>query len=103
MRKAYCDNGPHCVRVDSFGTVRRVAREGEKVQRNQINRSELLCTVGNTALSITNVHLEHQCQPQKDLSVVAVAVANIVLLVSISLVLSYPLSWIHVLVLMVFE
>lgn len=52
VRKAYCDNGPHCVGVDSFGTLRRVEmcgilkknavedREGEKVERNQINRSE---------------------------------------------------------------
>lgn len=24
VRKAYCDNGPHCARVDSFGTLCRV-------------------------------------------------------------------------------
>lgn len=24
VRKAYCDNGPHCARVDTFGTLCRV-------------------------------------------------------------------------------
>lgn len=55
-------------------------REGEKVERNEINRSEWLCTAGNLPLSVSKVHLEPHCLESKELSYVALAVTEYALI-----------------------